>query len=152
YAGRLWHVQTEDSGVQNPHIFTHLFEGGTILATKRTDYDATSDVAVVQKLMQTQHKAMLRDLKAGAFDEKISKFLGVPIAKEDRAPEEITDKQEGVVLEMEADSEYEHEVPVSVLSPPVEEAQPIELTRPIEIAPPVEFATTPAHLAHAATA
>ena len=37
YAGRLWHVQTEDSGVQNPHLFTHLFHDGTILATKRLD-------------------------------------------------------------------------------------------------------------------
>ena len=37
YAERLWHVQTEDSGVGNPHIFTHLFHDGTILATKRID-------------------------------------------------------------------------------------------------------------------
>src|SRR4051812_37790240 len=81
YADRLWHVQTEDSGVQNPHIFTHLLHDGTILATKRLDYDPSSEVPAVQKLMQTQHKAMLRDLKAGAFDEKISKYLGQPITK-----------------------------------------------------------------------
>jgi hypothetical protein len=87
YADRLWHVQTEDSGVQNPHIFTHLFHDGTILATKRLDYDPTSEVVVVQKLMQTQHKAMLRELKAGAFDEKISKYLGVAVV---RKPEEAT--------------------------------------------------------------
>ena len=82
YAGRLWHVQTGDSGVSNPHIFTHLFHEGTILATKRADYDPTSDVAAVQKVMQVQHKAMLRDLKAGAFDEKITRFFGTPIVKE----------------------------------------------------------------------
>ena len=76
YAETLWHVQTEDSGVQSPHIFTHLFHEGTILATKRLDYDPSAEVTAVQKLMQTQHKAMLRELKAGAFDEKISKFLG----------------------------------------------------------------------------
>ena len=46
YAGRLWHVQTEDSGVNNPHIFTHLFHDGTILATKRVDYDPSSEVGV----------------------------------------------------------------------------------------------------------
>jgi hypothetical protein len=82
YAGRLWHVQTEDSGVQNPHIFTHLFSDGTILATKRLDYDPSSEVAVVQKLMQAQHKAMLRDLKQGAFDDKIERYFGVPVVKE----------------------------------------------------------------------
>src|SRR6185312_1457305 len=87
YAGQLWHVQTEDSGVTNPHIFTHLFHGGTILASRRLDYDAESDVQVVQKLMQAQHKALLRDLKIGSFDEKIEKFLGKPLVKEeDTAP------------------------------------------------------------------
>src|SRR3954466_631602 len=82
YAGRLWHVQTEDSGVSNPHIFPPLFYEGTILATKRVDYDPTSEVGVVQKLMQAQHKAMLRDLKQGAFDDKISRFFGQPVVRE----------------------------------------------------------------------
>ena len=82
YAGRLWHVQTEDSGVSNPHIFTHLFHDGTILATKRVDYDSSSEVGVVQKLMQAQHKAMLRDLKQGAFDDKITRFFGQPVVHE----------------------------------------------------------------------
>ncbi|MEO6954357.1 MAG: hypothetical protein ABI321_21345 [Polyangia bacterium] len=81
YAARVWHVQTEDSGVQNPHIFTHLFSEGTIIASKKTDYDAASDVPVVQKLMQTQHKTMMRDLKAGVFDEKIEKYYG-PIVRD----------------------------------------------------------------------
>ncbi|MDB4971418.1 MAG: hypothetical protein JWN44_7107, partial [Myxococcales bacterium] len=89
YAGRLWHVQTEDSGVNNPHIFTHLFHDGTILATKRIDYDPSSDSGVVQKLMQAQHKAMLRDLKQGSFDDKITRFFGTPVVKE--AKEEATD-------------------------------------------------------------
>lgn len=82
YAGRLWHVQTEDSGVQNPHLFTHLFHDGTILATKRLDYDPSSDAGVVQKLMQAQHKAMLRELKQGAFDDKITRFFGTPVVRE----------------------------------------------------------------------
>jgi hypothetical protein len=88
YAGRLWHVQTEDSGVQNPHVFTHLFHEGTILATKRIDYDPASEVGAVQKIMQAQHKAMLRELKAGSFDDKIVKFFGEPI---DKSLEESTD-------------------------------------------------------------
>src|SRR4051794_38519461 len=85
YAERLWHVQTEDSGVQNPHVFTHLFHDGTILATKRLDYDPTSEVIAVQKLMQVQHKTMLRELKSGVFDEKISKYLGVPVVRKETA-------------------------------------------------------------------
>jgi hypothetical protein len=79
YAGRLWHVQTEDSGVQNPHVFTHLFHNGTILATKRGDYDPAAEVSAVQKLMQAQHKAVLKELKSGSYDEKISKYFGEPV-------------------------------------------------------------------------
>ncbi len=32
HKGKVYHVQTEDSGVNNPHIITHLFVGGNILA------------------------------------------------------------------------------------------------------------------------
>jgi hypothetical protein len=39
--------------------------------------------------MQTQHKAMLRELKAGQFDEKIAKFFGEPVHH--GADEESTD-------------------------------------------------------------
>ena len=88
YAARVWHVQTEDSGVQNPHIFTHLFSDGTIIASKKTDYAAESAVPVVQKLMQAQHKTMMRDLKAGVFDEKIEKYYG-PIVREADTDESI---------------------------------------------------------------
>jgi hypothetical protein len=94
YAQRLWHVQTEDSGITNPHIFTHLFHDGTILATKRIDYDPTSDVGVVQKLMQAQHKAMLRDLKAGAFDDKIGRFFGLPVVREPTGEHDRSDSGE----------------------------------------------------------
>ena len=36
YRNRIYHVQTEDSGVDNPHIYTHLFHGGVILASGAT--------------------------------------------------------------------------------------------------------------------
>ena len=81
YAARVWHVQTEDSGVQAPHIYTHLFHDGTILASKKTHYDPIAEVAAVQKLMQSQHKAMLRELKSGVFDPKIIQIYG-PIVRE----------------------------------------------------------------------
>jgi hypothetical protein len=70
--GRIYHVQTEDSGVSNPHIITHLFVGGNILATKKTSYadivNADNLNVVVQELMEEQHKAMLRNLVNGVYD------------------------------------------------------------------------------------
>jgi hypothetical protein len=76
HVGWLFHVQTEDSGIQNPHIYTHLFHEGVILGSKKMVYDAEADVDVVKGLMQAQHKSVLRELKSGFFDEKIKQYLG----------------------------------------------------------------------------
>lgn len=74
YKGEMFHVQTEDSGVSNPHIITLLYRGGVIICSKKTSY---SDILkmdnleiVVEELMKEQHKDMMRRLKAGEFDEK----------------------------------------------------------------------------------
>ncbi len=75
HRGLVFHVQTEDSGVNNPHIFTHLFNGGVILSSCKLTYDADSAIEVVKALMQAQHKRMLKDLKKGVFDAKISEFF-----------------------------------------------------------------------------
>lgn len=78
YKGELFHVQTEDSGVANPHIITLLYRGGVIISSKKTCY---SDIlkmdnleAVVAELMKEQHKVMMRRLKTGEFDEKAFSF------------------------------------------------------------------------------
>jgi len=78
HIGWLFHVQTEDSGISNPHIFTHLFHDGVILASKKMVYDANSSVDVVKGLMQAQHKSVLRELKGGSYDPKIRQYLGAP--------------------------------------------------------------------------
>lgn len=78
YKGEVFHVQTEDSGVTNPHIITLLYRGGVIISSKKTSY---SDIlkmdnleVVVEELMKEQHKDMMRRLKAGEFDEKAFSF------------------------------------------------------------------------------
>ena len=72
HKGRVYHVQTEDSGETNPHITTLLYDGGTILARKRTSYadilSSSQRGTVVRELMEKQHKEMLRLLKSGRFD------------------------------------------------------------------------------------
>jgi hypothetical protein len=74
HRGNVYHVQTEDLGLQNPLVSTHLFLGGNVLATRRTSYaeiarHADAD-ARIRKLMQDQHKEMLRQLIRGAFDRE----------------------------------------------------------------------------------
>src|SRR6187431_65531 len=63
HKGRVFHVQTEDSGVRHPHVITHLFaDGGRILKTMKTSYAEHLNEAnlrdVVHQLMKEQHKAM----------------------------------------------------------------------------------------------
>jgi hypothetical protein len=73
HKGKMYHIQTEDSGVGNPHIITHLFVGGNILASKKTSYQdivsAENLPAVVRELMEEQHKEMLRNLINGVYDD-----------------------------------------------------------------------------------
>ena len=38
----MFHVQTEDSGLLNPHLFTNLFYEGVIVSTRKLVYDAGS--------------------------------------------------------------------------------------------------------------
>lgn len=80
YRGILFHVQTEDSGRANPHIISHVYHGGTILGTHKTDYsDHLEDedlVGVVRGMIEQQHAAMLEKLQSGGFDEVIAQRLG----------------------------------------------------------------------------
>jgi hypothetical protein len=75
YRGRIFHIQSEDSGPQNPRLFTHLYFGGTILASKKHEYDPAAAEDVVRGLMQSQHKSILKELKAGKHDERIVRFF-----------------------------------------------------------------------------
>jgi hypothetical protein len=74
HKGKLYHIQTEDSGIKHPHIITHLFaDGGRIIASKKTNYAqylGTEKLSeVVKKLMQEQHKAMFIALRDCVYDE-----------------------------------------------------------------------------------
>jgi hypothetical protein len=76
YRGLVFHVQTEDSGLLNPHLFTHLFHEGVIVSTRKYVYDAGSNEEAIKGLMQAQHKAVMKDLRKGSFDDKIDQYLG----------------------------------------------------------------------------
>jgi hypothetical protein len=73
HKGRVFHIQTEDSGIRHPHIITHLFaDGGRILKTTKTTYAEhvaeETMTATVRAMMQDQHKAMIIALRNGQFD------------------------------------------------------------------------------------
>jgi len=72
HKGITFHVQTEDNGVDNPHIMTHLFIGGNILATKKTNYMDIIKVdgldKIVADIMKEQHKKMVMEIRDGVYD------------------------------------------------------------------------------------
>lgn len=89
HKGKLFHIQTEDSGRDNPHIITHVFVGGNILASKKTSYadivKADRLEQIVRELMEEQHKSVLRNLINGVYDQ------GAPAADaEPKAPATAT--------------------------------------------------------------
>jgi hypothetical protein len=105
YRGVMFHVQTEDSGRENPHVITHLFHGGNIIASEKRDYrdllDHSNIEVAVKKLMETQHKAILKQLSRGEHDHAIGERLGPDIFKSEgssqtdsSAPPTITEEQE----------------------------------------------------------
>jgi len=72
-----FHVQTEDSGLDAPHIITHLFaDGGRVIKSHKRSYEAESrraDVAeYVRGLMKAQHLEMVMKLREGGFDKIIA--------------------------------------------------------------------------------
>lgn len=89
YKGEIFHVQTEDSGINSPHIITLLYRGGNIIASKKTSYADIVKMGnlnqVVEELMKEQHKEMLRRLKSGEFDARLG-LEGVADAPAGSAP------------------------------------------------------------------
>ena len=73
HKGKVFHIQTEDSGARYGHIITHLFmDGGRILKSVKTSYseyignERMGDI--VREMMKQQHKAMFIALRDGKFD------------------------------------------------------------------------------------
>lgn len=73
FRDQVFHVQTEDSGLDQPHIITHLFaDGGRVVKSHKRSYAAEAaraDVAdFVRALMKAQHLEMVAFLREGRFD------------------------------------------------------------------------------------
>jgi hypothetical protein len=73
YRGRTLHVQTEDSGPTRPYIVTLVYEGGTILYSRKQQYGNPSECGteVVRDRMEAQHRDVVVELKAGRLDEDL---------------------------------------------------------------------------------
>lgn len=127
HKGKGYHVQTEDSGINNPHIITHLFVGGNILASKKTSY---ADIVhtpnlsdVVRELMEEQHKEMLRNLINGVYDN-----IGAATAAQSYQPGELATDAGAAAVKLQ------HGTPIKA---PVAPPPPVVRSEPTQLPPEV---------------
>lgn len=72
HEGVVYHVQTEDSGVDNPVIVSLVYQGGRILASRKTSYaqilSTENLVPKIRDLLEKQHRAMIRAVLTGTLN------------------------------------------------------------------------------------
>lgn len=76
FGGITYHVQTEDKGIGNPIILSLVYQGGTILASKRTNYsdliqEGQVDEGELAKMLERQHRILVAAIQAGKSERLI---------------------------------------------------------------------------------
>ncbi len=80
HGNKVYHVQTEDKGRNNPKIETLVYVGGEILDNHRSSYERKKEDLSEEEIMEMlegQHKRVIRSIKIGKYDEPISFPEGV---------------------------------------------------------------------------
>jgi len=141
--GVVYHVQTEDKGLDSPIILSLVYSGGTILASKRSPYadlieQGFSDEALAERLKR-QHKLICAAIHSGRIND-LKKMSGR--AKEAIAQPAVADEFE-VAEEVEVAStpavieefEFDYEMTQQWTPPPPKEEveEPEESTEPIVV-------------------
>jgi hypothetical protein len=71
--GVVYHVQTEDKGLDSPLILSLVYSGGAILASKRSPYEdliaAGFDEAALAQRLKRQHRLICAAINAGRLEE-----------------------------------------------------------------------------------
>ena len=97
--GVIYHVQTEDKGLDSPVILSLVYTGGTILASKRSRYEdliaeGFSDEALAERLKR-QHRLICAAIHSGRIND-LKKMSG----RAKQAPE-VQERDELIITEEE---------------------------------------------------
>ncbi|MDH3253630.1 MAG: hypothetical protein OEM62_01465, partial [Acidobacteriota bacterium] len=83
HRGLVFHVQTEDKGLQNPCVESLVYVGGQILTRRQSEYARLlkegEGKEAIASLMERQHRRTIAAIRAGKFDEHVTERLG-PLA------------------------------------------------------------------------
>ena len=73
YEGVVYHVQTEDKGLESPLILSLVYSGGAILASKRSRYEDLIESGfqedVLTQRLQRQHRLICAAINAGRLED-----------------------------------------------------------------------------------
>jgi hypothetical protein len=74
FEGKIFHVQTEDRGLDHPVIESLVYVGGEILSSRKTPYDdliesGSFEESVLQQRLKTQHLTVIREIQTGSMFE-----------------------------------------------------------------------------------
>ena len=131
--GVVYHVQTEDKGLDSPIILSLVYVGGTILASKRSPYadlieQGFSDEVLAERLKR-QHKLICAAINSGRIND-LKKMSG----RVKEAPEKLA--EEPMIV---ADTDVSEEVEAASTPPPIEEFEfDYEMTQQWTPPPPRE--------------
>jgi len=115
HEGVIYHVQTEDKGLDTPIILSLVYAGGTILASKRSPYEdliaeGFSDEALADRLKR-QHRLICAAIHSGRIDD-LKRMTGrqkeAPVQEETvaAAPEEQEEVKASPPVEEPFEIEY----------------------------------------------
>ncbi len=129
--GVVYHVQTEDKGLESPLILSLVYSGGEILASKRSRYEdlidaGYSDEALAERLKR-QHRLICAAIHAGRIEDL--KRMG--------QAEAATLEEEALPQEVSQPSSTAHSEPVA--SPPIQ---------PPPVSPPPNTSHAEAYTVH----
>lgn len=131
--GVVYHVQTEDKGLDSPLILSLVYSGGAILASKRSRYDdliasGFSDEALSERLKR-QHRLICAAIHAGRIEELKRLSQTGPLSLS-QTPTKAPEAEAAAPSEVQPPSDTA--VPVGVEPPSVAEssAEPVVSTVP----------------------
>ena len=81
HGDRVYHVQTEDKGLDNPVVESLIYCGGEIVTSRRSSYSEIVESGDyreddIQERMNRQHQNLIRDVRLGKFDPEGPMPLG----------------------------------------------------------------------------
>jgi hypothetical protein len=133
--GVVYHVQTEDKGLETPLILSLVYTGGAILASKRSRYEdliasGFSDEALSERLKRQHmlicaaiHAGRVGDLKRMAGAEPEMAAVETPVDREPTAPAQREEKAD--VREAAAQDDAAQE-DAAAPTPPTEAVSPTD--------------------------